>query len=54
MNLIGIIIMIVFVKNFVPGNVKTMLAKNIGNTGALNVYKQLFNITLNVYNICVK
>lgn len=38
-------LLIVFVKNIVLGKVKTRLAKSIGNTGAFNVYKQLFNIT---------
>ena len=38
-------LLIVFVKNIVLGKVKTRLARNIGNTGAFNVYKQLFNIT---------
>lgn len=38
-------LLIVFVKNIVLGKVKTRLAKSIGDTGAFNVYKQLFNIT---------
>jgi rSAM/selenodomain-associated transferase 1 len=38
-------LLIVFVKNIVLGKVKTRLAKTIGNNGAFNVYKQLFNIT---------
>ena len=38
-------LLIVFVKNIILGKVKTRLAKSIGNTGAFNVYKQLFNIT---------
>jgi rSAM/selenodomain-associated transferase 1 len=40
-------LLIVFVKNIVLGKVKTRLAKTIGHTGAFNVYKQLFDITLN-------
>ena len=38
-------LLIIFVKNIVLGKVKTRLAKSIGNIGALNVYKDLFNIT---------
>ena len=38
-------LLIIFVKNFVPGKVKTRLAKSIGNNGALDVYKDLFDIT---------
>jgi len=38
-------LLIIFVKNIVLGKVKTRLAKTIGNTGALNVYKALYNIT---------
>ena len=38
-------LLIVFVKNIVLGKVKTRLAKTIGNRGAFNVYKQLYNIT---------
>lgn len=38
-------LLIVFVKNIVLGKVKTRLAKSIGDVGAFNVYKQLFNIT---------
>ena len=38
-------LLIIFVKNIVLGKVKTRLAKTIGNTGAFNVYKTLFNIT---------
>jgi rSAM/selenodomain-associated transferase 1 len=36
---------IVFVKNAVPGKVKTRLAKTIGNEEALKVYLQLLQIT---------
>lgn len=39
-------LVIVFVKNFVHGQVKTRLAKTIGNQSALNVYKELVKITL--------
>jgi rSAM/selenodomain-associated transferase 1 len=39
-------LLIIFVKNIVLGKVKTRLAKTIGNTGAFNIYKQLFDITL--------
>jgi len=38
-------LLIIFVKNIVLGKVKTRLAKTIGNTGAFNVYKTLYNIT---------
>lgn len=38
-------LLIIFVKNIVLGKVKTRLAKTIGNTGAFNVYKVLYNIT---------
>jgi len=38
-------LVIIFVKNIVLGKVKTRLAKTIGNTGAFNVYKALYNIT---------
>ena len=36
---------IVFVKNAIPGKVKTRLAKTIGDEEALKVYLQLLNIT---------
>lgn len=36
---------IVFVKNTIPGKVKTRLAKTIGDEEALKVYLQLLNIT---------
>ena len=38
-------LLIIFVKNIVLGKVKTRLAKTIGNSGAFNVYKALYNIT---------
>ena len=38
-------LLIIFVKNIALGKVKTRLAKTIGNTGAFNVYKVLYNIT---------
>lgn len=37
--------LIVFAKNIVLGKVKTRLAKTIGDTGAVNVYIKLYNIT---------
>lgn len=38
-------LLIVFVKNSVLGNVKTRLAKTIGNVGAFNIYNELVAIT---------
>ncbi|MFD1550704.1 glycosyltransferase [Putridiphycobacter roseus] len=38
-------LLIVFAKNITKGKVKTRLAASIGNEGALEVYKALFNIT---------
>ena len=38
-------LLIVFVKNKKIGQVKTRLAKTIGNEAALKVYKELLNIT---------
>jgi len=40
-------LLIVFVKNIELGKVKTRLAKTVGNTLALNVYKELVYITEN-------
>ncbi len=39
------LLLIVFVKNFTSGKVKTRLAKNIGDSSALTVYKELVKIT---------
>ncbi|MFY0712601.1 TIGR04282 family arsenosugar biosynthesis glycosyltransferase [Seonamhaeicola sp. NFXS20] len=38
-------LVIVFVKNAIPGKVKTRLAKTIGNQAAFKVYKELIKIT---------
>jgi hypothetical protein len=38
--------LIIFVKNPIPGRVKTRLAKDIGNTKAVQVYKKLLECTL--------
>jgi rSAM/selenodomain-associated transferase 1 len=43
-------LLIVFVKNAKLGEVKTRLAKTIGDKGALKVYKHLLEITENVTN----
>ncbi|MEO5581422.1 MAG: TIGR04282 family arsenosugar biosynthesis glycosyltransferase, partial [Saprospiraceae bacterium] len=37
--------LIIFVKNLVPGKVKTRLAKDVGDTAALEVYKSLMDHT---------
>lgn len=39
-------VLIIFIKNPVPGKVKTRLAKSIGNEKALSVYRKLVDITL--------
>lgn len=41
-------LLIVFVKNLIPGHVKTRLAKDIGIDGALDVYKYLIEHTYEV------
>ncbi|MEQ8472650.1 MAG: TIGR04282 family arsenosugar biosynthesis glycosyltransferase [Marinoscillum sp.] len=41
-------LLIVFVKNLIPGHVKTRLAKDIGIDGALDVYKYLIEHTFEV------
>lgn len=41
-------LLIVFVKNLIPGHVKTRLAKDIGIDGALDVYKYLVEHTYEV------
>lgn len=38
--------LIIFIKNPEDGKVKTRLAKTIGSTGALNIYKKLLHLTL--------
>jgi len=38
----------VFVKNLIPGKVKTRLAKDIGMDGAIDVYKELLDYTAEV------
>ncbi len=38
-------LLIVFVRNLIPGRVKTRLAKSIGNELAINVYKKLLQHT---------
>lgn len=38
--------LIIFIKNPEEGKVKTRLAKTIGSSGALNIYKKLLNLTL--------
>ncbi len=43
-------LLIIFVKNIKLGNVKTRLAKSIGNEAAFEVYKELVNITENATN----
>ena len=40
--------LMVFVKNLLPGTVKTRLAKDIGMDAALDVYKELLNYTAEV------
>lgn len=40
--------LMVFVKNLIPGKVKTRLAKDIGMDGAIDVYKELLNYTAEV------
>lgn len=37
--------LLIFVKNIIPGHVKTRLAKTIGKNEAINIYKQLLQIT---------
>lgn len=47
--------LIIFIKNPVPGKVKTRLAKSIGNEHAFNVYKNLLHKTIeNVSRLDVK
>jgi len=41
-------LLIVFVKNAIPGKTKTRLAKTIGNENALKVYRKLLTITEDV------
>lgn len=43
-------LLIVFVKNLIPGHVKTRLAEDIGIDGALDVYKFLVEHTFDVTN----
>lgn len=48
-------LLLIFVKNPILGNVKTRLAKSIGNTAALTVYKQLLAYTMQItkpLNVC--
>jgi len=40
--------LMVFVKNLIPGNVKTRIAKDIGMDGAIDVYKELLDYTAEV------
>ena len=40
--------LMVFVKNLLPGTVKTRIAKDIGMDAALEVYKELLNYTAEV------
>lgn len=42
--------LMVFVKNLLPGTVKTRIAKDIGMDAALEVYKELLNYTAEVAN----
>ena len=37
--------LLIFVKNIIPGKVKTRLAKTMGESEAINIYKQLLEIT---------
>ncbi len=40
--------LLIFVKNLVPGKVKTRLAVTIGNDAAMLVYKQLIQHTVSI------
>jgi len=40
-------LLLIFVKNPLPGKVKTRLARHIGNEGAVKAYHKLLNITKN-------
>jgi len=42
--------LLIFVKNFIPGHVKTRLAATIGNEAAMNIYLQLLHHTNMVAN----
>ena len=45
--------LMVFVKNLIPGTVKTRLVKDIGMDGAFDVYKELLDYTAEIANKCI-